>query len=89
MNENFVADHFAEKYKQDKKRANETNQQYRNRIAEYLRDEKNLILSGQSVLDNKFFGSGYKNSHLDPITDEDDPWWSHKMKQAGIDPDEN
>lgn len=51
---NRLADYYAEMYKQNKKQIGETDQEYRNRIAYYLRDNKNKILEGQSVLDNEF-----------------------------------
>lgn len=55
-----VADYYAELYNIDKKQIEETDQDYRNRIAYYLRDNKNKIIEGQSVLSNEFMHT--KNS---------------------------
>lgn len=52
--ETRVADHYAGRYSQPTQQPNETDQEYRVRIALYLRDAKNLIVHGQCVLDNVF-----------------------------------
>ncbi len=59
-----IADHYADEYGQDKQQSKETDQEYRNRIAYYLRDHKNKIKEGQDVLNNIFvkydkYGSYY------------------------------
>jgi hypothetical protein len=48
-----VATMYATMYGQPLKSKTETDQFFRNRIAEYLRDHHNMILEGQDVLDNK------------------------------------
>ncbi len=49
-----VADHYADEYGQNKQQPKETDQEYRNRIAYYLRDSKNKTKEGQDVLNNIF-----------------------------------